>query len=210
MNVYLNLELSEQEKSGDDYKRYLGGGEVEWERRGRFQLELLKFFGLKPDHRLADYGCGPLRSGRYFIDYLETGHYSGYDFNRDFIEVARSVVFGTPELHSRAPKLIHKTDFLDLEGDFDFLLMFSVLNHCRRPERSRLVEVARTLRADQKIIVTHAKWIVRWTPDRLNGLNMRLYGPDDLPASLGILDWGWEEKHVDRVFPILELTGPAS
>lgn len=37
---------------------------------GQWQLEFMKKQGLKKSHTLLDIGCGVLRGGRYFIDYL--------------------------------------------------------------------------------------------------------------------------------------------
>src|SRR5579862_1873540 len=35
--------------------------------------------GLRPDHDVLDIGCGVGRTARYLCDYLESGHYEGFD-----------------------------------------------------------------------------------------------------------------------------------
>lgn len=42
-------------------------------------LETMKQLGLKPQHTLHEFGCGFLRSARYFADYLENGNFSAND-----------------------------------------------------------------------------------------------------------------------------------
>ena len=42
--------------------------------------------GLKPEHKLLDVGCGPLRGGIKFINYLEPGNYYGVDKRADVID----------------------------------------------------------------------------------------------------------------------------
>jgi SAM-dependent methyltransferase len=49
-----------------------------------------KLLRIKRRHRLVDYGCGSLRLGIHFIDYLARGHYMGLDVTRDFIDIGAS------------------------------------------------------------------------------------------------------------------------
>ena len=55
---------------------------------GQDMLKLLKRHGLKPSHRLLDFGCGSLRVGRWLIKYLNRGRYFGIDPNTWLIEAA--------------------------------------------------------------------------------------------------------------------------
>tara|TARA_B100001123_G_scaffold446040_1_gene599234 strand:+ start:8177 stop:8944 length:768 start_codon:yes stop_codon:yes gene_type:complete len=48
--------------------------------------------GLKPEHRLLDYGCGVLRAGRYLIPYLNRGHYVGIDISKNRIRKGHLVL----------------------------------------------------------------------------------------------------------------------
>lgn len=44
-------------------------------------------YNIKPNHKVADYGCGSLRLGAHFIRYLEPEHYFGIDVIMGFIEI---------------------------------------------------------------------------------------------------------------------------
>lgn len=59
-----------------DYRLAVGGM---WDIIGPLQFDFLKCQGLRPHHRLLDIGCGSMRAGRFFIAYLEPGHYFGLD-----------------------------------------------------------------------------------------------------------------------------------
>jgi hypothetical protein len=67
---------------------------------GEFALSGVQFFdkivelGLKPEHTLADYGCGTLRIGVHAMNYLEPGCYWGLDVSDDFLEQGRELVGG--------------------------------------------------------------------------------------------------------------------
>lgn len=65
-----------------DYKKYVGG---HWE-DAIGQLGFLGEQRLLPKHTFLDIGCGSLRSGRYFIDFLDEDKYFGFDHHRWLIE----------------------------------------------------------------------------------------------------------------------------
>ncbi|MBA2614534.1 MAG: hypothetical protein H0U90_01940, partial [Actinobacteria bacterium] len=66
-----------------DWHRRTIGNVPRWELVGDLQFEYLKERGLEPEHYLLDVGCGPLRGGIRFIQYLETGHYYGVEKDAD-------------------------------------------------------------------------------------------------------------------------------
>ena len=71
MGYYSSVKLSDADIQNQEYKKHLGGGAQHWERRGAFQLYFLQKMGLKKCDRLLDAGCGPIRSGVHFINYLD-------------------------------------------------------------------------------------------------------------------------------------------
>lgn len=104
-----------------------------WEDMGRHQFEFLKKHGLEPQHRLLDIGCGSLRGGLLFIEYLDKGHYTGFDLSSEVIEAGNRKV-REQGLADKSPQLLvnHKKNlkFDFLEGaTFDFLLAQSVFSH---------------------------------------------------------------------------------
>lgn len=106
-----------------------------WEEMGTLQFDFLVAEGLRPEHRLLDFGCGCLRGGLHFIRYLEPGHYTGVDISAVVLEAGRKFL-REAGLEAKRPALLHTTDLSlgDLQGQaFDFILAQSVLTHM--PER---------------------------------------------------------------------------
>src|SRR5262245_2049246 len=56
-----------------------------WLALGQMQFDYLVNHGFKPTDKMLEIGCGNLRAGRLFIDYLEPGHYYGIDISPDIL-----------------------------------------------------------------------------------------------------------------------------
>lgn len=108
-----------------------------WDEMGARQFDFLVSQGLLPEHKLLDIGCGSLRGGIRFIDYLEQGNYYGFDLSSEVIAAGRSKV-KEAGLDHKAPNLFVneeknlRFDFLDGQK-FDFLLAQSVFSHLKPP-----------------------------------------------------------------------------
>lgn len=127
-----------EERYGDFYRQMMDGlaerdprsavGGL-WDRMGEFQLSLLRGQGMLPHHRMLDIGCGSLRGGLRFIDYLEPGNYVGVDLSSKLLEAGSQYVMAEGLGHKR-PRLLQQTsgfEFLDLRGStFDYVLAFGV------------------------------------------------------------------------------------
>lgn len=207
MEYYSSIKLSGADIQNQEYKKHLGGGAQHWERRGAFQLFFLQKMGLKPSDRLLDAGCGPIRSGVHFINYLDAGNYCGIDSNADFIRVATETVAKNPQLRDKSPQLecVENFDFARLHGAFAFVLAFSVLNHCSEPIRQVFFEnIRRVTTAESKIFITHAPW---FQAGQLSQTHLRLKqsigSPREIAADLDMQPWGWPPQ--ESIFPILEL-----
>lgn len=102
-----------------------------WLALGAMQFDYLKGHGLEPGHRLLDIGCGNLRAGWRFIDYLEPGHYYGIDISPDILISAKR----TLTAYGLQAKLPHLTLTRDLTFDFlpdrhfDVVHAHSVFSH---------------------------------------------------------------------------------
>ncbi|EGX57742.1 methyltransferase type 12 [Streptomyces zinciresistens K42] len=59
-----------------------------WLALGRMQFDYLVRHGLTPESRMLEIGCGNLRAGWRFIDYLDTGHYHGIDISPEILLAA--------------------------------------------------------------------------------------------------------------------------
>ncbi len=98
---------------------------------GNHQLEYLKNQGLKPHHSLLDYGCGYLRAGIHFIDYLEPGNYTGIDISSGRLNQGKRIL-AKLRLEQKRPELVALPDMKleKLTGKkFDFIWSHGVLSH---------------------------------------------------------------------------------
>jgi SAM-dependent methyltransferase len=102
-----------------------------WLELGKLQFDYAVSHGLKPDMRMLEIGCGNLRAGRLFIEYLEPGNYYGIDISPDILLAALDTVAE----EGIAAKLPHLTLVPDLklqflpDGAFDFVHAHSVFSH---------------------------------------------------------------------------------
>ncbi len=55
----------------------------------RRTFERLLTYGIRPDDTVVDYGCGTLRLGALFIEYLEADRYIGLDIDRRILAAGR-------------------------------------------------------------------------------------------------------------------------
>ncbi len=102
-----------------------------WLKIGQLQFDYLMGHGLKPELRMLEIGCGNLRAGRLFIDYLDAGSYYGIDISPDILLAAADTVaeFGLQD------KLPHLTVVRDMglaflpHGYFDVVHAHSVFSH---------------------------------------------------------------------------------
>jgi SAM-dependent methyltransferase len=87
----------------------------EWLKHGQLQFDYLLGHGLQRSDRLLEIGCGNLRAGRLFIEYLDTGNYYGLDISPDILVAGQRTLaeFG---LQAKLPHLVVVSDLT-----FDFL-----------------------------------------------------------------------------------------
>jgi cyclopropane fatty-acyl-phospholipid synthase-like methyltransferase len=119
---YINKRL------GEDPKEAIGGL---WRELGNLQFNFLVKKGLKPDNTLLDVGCGTLRGGRKFIDYLDPQKYYGIDIS------AKAIMLGVDSISSekfayKMPRFIVNKDLKFREFNreiFDYILAQSVFTH---------------------------------------------------------------------------------
>jgi SAM-dependent methyltransferase len=102
-----------------------------WLQVGQLQFDYATSHGLKPDMRMLEIGCGNLRAGRLFIDYLDPANYYGIDISPDILIAAQD----TLAAYDLRAKLPHLTLVKDLkltflpDQAFDFVHAHSVFSH---------------------------------------------------------------------------------
>ena len=112
------------------------GPAVDWDtdsfaERGMRLWHQIRAFGLEPNMRCVDYGCGSLRLGQHAIRYLELGNYWGVDVVGTFIDEGLKLI--DPELfRQKLPRLSVTYDFMLAEigrWEPDFIFSNAVLQH---------------------------------------------------------------------------------
>ncbi len=113
-----------------DHRRFIGGM---WDKIGLLQKSLLVDAGLEPGHTLLDVGCGCLRGGVHFIEYLEPRNYFGVELNNELLEAGYDIELAERQLQDKLPRehLVHDGDFefSRLPVKFDFAIAISLFTH---------------------------------------------------------------------------------
>lgn len=143
-----------------------------WLALGQMQFDYLVEHGLRPEHRMLDIGCGNLRGGWRFIDYLEPGNYYGIDISPDILIAAKKTLVERG-LQDKLPHLTLTGDLtLDfLPGDhFDVVHAHSVFSHSP-------LEVIEECLAHVGRVLTD-KGFFDFTFDRTEGTEHQVLGED--------------------------------
>lgn len=106
--------------------------EKSWLSLGERQFAYLRDHGLQPDHRMFEIGCGNLRAGWRFIEFLGVGAYTGVDISPE-IMIAAQATLAERGLQAKRPYLmvIGDMSFGALpDSHFDVVHAHSVFSHC--------------------------------------------------------------------------------
>jgi cyclopropane fatty-acyl-phospholipid synthase-like methyltransferase len=118
--------------SQDHYSAYVGPPE-QYDFMGAAQFRLACALGLREDHHLLDFGCGSLRAGRLFIQYLLADCYCAVEPNAWLLERAIASELGGEDLIKiKRPRFDHNDEFrVGMFGtSFDFIVAQSIFSHC--------------------------------------------------------------------------------
>ena len=105
---------------------------------GAVEVAVLKRYGLSPDHRVIDVGCGSGRLALPLSSYLR-GSYSGFDIVDDLVAYARKAV-------QRPDWRFATVDHIEIpepDGCADMVCFFSVLTHLLHEQSYWYLEEAR-------------------------------------------------------------------
>jgi hypothetical protein len=92
-------------------REFVGGDGEFWDRIGALQYQFLVDKGLFPSDTLIDVGCGSLRGGVKFIQYLEPGHYLGLDKHIELIIYGVANELGIDEYKQKQPQFAVSDNF---------------------------------------------------------------------------------------------------
>ncbi len=130
ISPYYNTKHINEYSEDGDHRQFIGGL---WDEMGQLQFDFLKSNGLLPGHRLLDIGCGCLRGGVYFVDYLENSNYFGTDMNQSLLNAGYHIELKDKSIQEKIPieNLLcdEEFDFSSFETKFDFALAVSVFTH---------------------------------------------------------------------------------
>jgi hypothetical protein len=90
------------------HRGYVGSA---YEASGRRQFEFMIEHGLQPSDVLCDIGCGSLRGGRLFIEYLDRGNYLGLDGESELVELALRHELDPSVREAKAPEFVISYNF---------------------------------------------------------------------------------------------------
>lgn len=118
----------------NSHRVYVGadaGGGDEFLEACRFQLDFMIAHGLQRDSVLLDLGCGCLRAGVHFINYLDAGRYLGMDISAEVVKRGVARELGLETFSTKAPEFVisDRFEFTALSQRPDFILANSVFTH---------------------------------------------------------------------------------
>jgi SAM-dependent methyltransferase len=130
-NKYYDESYIQQQLKLGKHRQVVGGL---WEEIGALQLEFMKGRGLQPDDLLLDVGCGSLRAGVKFVEYLNRGRYFGIDISPSLLEAGYAQeIASRPDLADKLPwenlKCTGHFDAVSFGRQFHYALAQSVFTH---------------------------------------------------------------------------------
>jgi hypothetical protein len=110
------------------HRQYVGG---DWGALGDLQFEFMLKMGLKPGHVLLDIGCGALRGGVKFIDYLDEGNYLGLEREKQLLKVGIKQELGRERMRRKSPQFVisDRFEFDKFSRRPDFAIAQSLFTH---------------------------------------------------------------------------------
>ena len=111
-----------------NHRSFIGGL---WEPLGRLQINMLKSYGLRPNHTLLDVGCGCFRLGVQAIPFLEEGNYYGIDIVESLIKDGIHKELREDLINNKKPTFLVNGNFkfTKFHTSFDFIIAQSVFTH---------------------------------------------------------------------------------
>ncbi|MBI3511386.1 MAG: class I SAM-dependent methyltransferase [Bacteroidetes bacterium] len=105
-----------------------------FEEYSKWQMDALIECGMKPQHKLLDIGCGPLRLGIQAINYLDDSNYCGMDAYPPFIDLGKLFFTETGLKKKYQVILDQEFNFRKFNETFDFAIAQSVFTHLSKEQ----------------------------------------------------------------------------
>lgn len=154
---------------GAHYRAYVGPP-TQFDFMGATQFRLLTSLGLREEHHLIDIGCGSLRSGRYLLNYLLPGRYTGVEPNPWLWQQAVENELGADLITLKSPRFLAEDDFQltkVVASSADYIVAQSIYSHTGQDALlTSLKAAARSLNGNGQYLFTVV------TPDNMGAQNM--------------------------------------
>jgi hypothetical protein len=139
-----------------------------------FCLALME--GMSPAATVLEIGCGCLRTGYWFVQYLNPGRYFGIEPNAKMLDAGRELILGRLEAE-KSPQFSNNEDFdFGVFGrTFDFVIAFSIWSHASKSQIETMLDQFK------KTANPEGKFLASWIPpgdeisDRGGGLQLPDY-----------------------------------
>ncbi len=121
---------------------FLGGPATLFEMAGRKTLMTLLEYGLLPDSKVLDMGCGCLRGGYWLIRFLEEGCYFGIEPNKTMLQNGIDVLLSPAITTNKQPVFNHNTEFDAgvFNQKFDYFLARSIWTHAAKSQIIQMLD----------------------------------------------------------------------
>lgn len=165
-----DIELSKTLRPGGDHYRAYVGPPTQFDFMGATQFRLLTSLGLREEHHVVDIGCGSLRTGRYLLNYLLPGRYTGVEPNPWLWQQAVESELGNDLITLKSPRFLEEDDFQLAEvapNSIDYIVAQSIYSHTGQDALTVSLKAgARSLAASGQFLFTVV------TPDNMGAKNM--------------------------------------
>lgn len=144
-------------QSSRDYKNAVGPADL-FDVIGAQQFCVLTQHGLRAHHKLLDIGCGCLRGGKFFINYLDTGNYFGIEPDKELVDLGIENELGTDTLVRKQPMFYYGDDFDTYQFlvKFNYVLAQSIFSHANQQQiKMCLHNVKQALEPRGKFVFTY-------------------------------------------------------
>lgn len=195
-NKYYDESYIQEQLRLGKHRQVVGGM---WDEIGTLQLEFLQGRGLQPDDLLLDVGCGSLRGGVKFVEYLNPGRYFGIDISPALLEAGYAQEIALrPDLAGKLPrgnlKCVDDFDAASFGRQFDYALAQSVFTHLTLNSiRLCLENLHPVVKPGGKFYATY----FRITDDQPTGVSR--------PNEAGVVTCGHKDPYHYRVADFLHL-----
>jgi SAM-dependent methyltransferase len=121
--------------AAQDYRAYVGPRWA-YDLKAAYQFMVACALGLREGHEFLEIGCGSLRAGRLFINYLLPGKYHGLESVREVVDQVIVEEIGAELINLKRATFTHndRFDLSSFNQQFDMIFCHAVMIHLSRPD----------------------------------------------------------------------------